>query len=188
MKETEKQGPDSMYDWAGTISFSIVIIVLIFMFVVRINGVEQYSMRPTLENSDRVLVQSLFYTPARGDIVILRKESFMNEPLVKRIIATEGQSVDIDFSTGDVFVDGKKLDEPYLDEPTYRNDGTRFPLTVPEGHVFVMGDNRNHSSDSRDPALGTVDSRMIIGRVFFRLYPFNKIGYIGSHDYETGKK
>ena len=99
--------------------------------------------------------------------MVLREESFLEEPIVKRVIATEGQTVDIDFEAGVVYVDGEALDEPYINEPTYMEEGTEFPLTVPEGCIFVMGDNRNHSSDSRDSRLGTVDTRCVLGKAVF---------------------
>ena len=106
-----------------------------------------------------------------GDIVVLRKDTFLEEPIVKRVIATEGQTVDIDFVSGAVYVDGELLEEDYINEPTYVEEGTEFPLTVPEGSIFVMGDNRNHSSDSRSSDLGTVDTRYVIGKAVFLLFP-----------------
>ena len=117
-----------------------------------------------------------------GDIVVLRKESFLPTPIVKRVVAVEGQVVDIDFSSGTVFVDGQRLHEDYINEQTFKNDGTAFPLTVPEGSVFVMGDNRNHSNDSRDVRLGTVDTRYIIGRAVFLAFPGPDAG-TGERDY-----
>ena len=130
-------------------------------------------MVPTLQDGDRLAVTAglLAGTYRPGDIVVLRKDSFLDEPIVKRVIAVGGQTVDIDFSTGSVFVDGKLLNEPYINELTFREEGTRFPLTVPEGSIFVMGDNRNHSNDSRDARLGTVDTGYVIGRAVFLLYP-----------------
>lgn len=128
-----------------------------------------------------MVLNSMFcggYQP--GDIVILRKNSFMPEPIVKRVIATEGQLVDIDFNTGSVFVDGERLNELYINEPTYTNEGTGFPLRVPEGSLFVMGDNRNASNDSRDSRLGTVDTRYVIGRAVFLIFP--------GQDVSTGKR
>ena len=125
----------------------------------------------------------------RGDIVVLRKESFLPTPIVKRVIAVEGQVVDVDFASGTVFVDGTPLQEGYTRERTFTAEGTEFPLTVPEGCVFVMGDNRNNSTDSRDPRLGTVDTRYIIGRAVFLAFPgpdagtgvrnYGRIGGIG---------
>jgi len=103
--------------------------------------------------------------------VVLRKETFMRDPIVKRVIATEGQKVDIDFSNGCVYVDDELLMEDYINELTFLEEGTEFPLTVPENSVFVMGDNRNHSSDSRDSRLGTVDTRYVIGKAVFLAFP-----------------
>ena len=104
--------------------------------------------------------------------LLARKESFENgEPIVKRVIATAGQTVDIDFNLGQVYVDGELLDEDYINDYTYREEGTVFPLTVPEGEVFLMGDNRNHSNDSRDSSLGTVDTRLLIGKAVFLVFP-----------------
>lgn len=103
--------------------------------------------------------------------MVLRKDTFLEEPIVKRVIATEGQTVDIDFDMGAVYVDGTLLKEAYINELTFLEEGTEFPLTVPEGSVFVMGDNRNHSSDSRDSRLGTVDTRYVIGKAVFLAFP-----------------
>ena len=109
-------------------------------------------------------------------------------PIVKRVIATENQTVDIDFDSGSVYVDGKLLNEPYINELTFDDEGVEFPLTVPEGSIFVMGDNRNHSNDSRDPRLGTVDTRHVIGKAVAIAFPgpdyyteerdFSRIGVI----------
>ena len=108
----------------------------------------------------------------RGDVVIAAKPAFENgEPIVKRVIATGGQTVDVDFDLGTVYVDGEELAEPYILEETHLPEGTAFPFTVPEGCVFLMGDNRNGSRDSRDPELGAVDTRCLIGRAVFLLLP-----------------
>ena len=152
---------------------SVLAVVLLFTFVIRLIGVDGHSMVPTLQDGDRLLVlSSLLYDDyAYGDIVVLRKSEFLEEPIVKRVIATEGQTVDIDFESGSVYVDGTLLDEPYVNELTFLQEGTEFPLTVPEGCIFVMGDNRNHSSDSRDARLGTVDTRYVIGKAVFLAFP-----------------
>ena len=130
-------------------------------------------MEPSLKHGDRLLVlSSLWYEDYQyGDVVVLRKESFMNDPIVKRVVATGGQSVDIDFEQGAVYVDGVELEEDYIYDYTYLEEGTEFPLTVPEGSLFVLGDNRNHSSDSRDSRLGTVDSRYVIGKAILLIFP-----------------
>ncbi len=161
------------YEWIQALVCSVLAVVLVFTFVARLIGVDGPSMVPTLQNGDRlVVVSSLLYHDYKpGDIVVARKDSFMSDPIVKRVIAVEGQTVDIDFDTGCVYVDGELLDEPYINELTLREEGTEFPLTLGEGEVFLMGDNRNRSSDSRDPSLGTVDTRYIIGKAVFLLFP-----------------
>ncbi|MCI8689976.1 MAG: signal peptidase I [Oscillibacter sp.] len=181
-EKSEKSEGRELYEWAQTLVCSVLSVVLVFTFVIRLIGVDGHSMLPTLQHGDRLMVlNSMFcggYQP--GDIVILRKNSFMPEPIVKRVIATEGQLVDIDFNTGSVFVDGERLNELYINEPTYTNEGTGFPLRVPEGSLFVMGDNRNASNDSRDSRLGTVDTRYVIGRAVFLIFP--------GQDVSTGKR
>ena len=152
-------------------------------------------MRETLQDGDILVAVSRYLAGdlSQGDIVIVRDEYFKDgQPIVKRVIATEGQTVDIDFETGIVYVDGQALDEPYINEPTYMEEGTEFPLTVPEGCIFVMGDNRNHSSDSRDSRLGTVDTRCVLGKAVFLAFPgaddvtgkreFGRIGLIDGVD------
>lgn len=189
--EAKKSRGREIYEWVQALVCSVLAVVLLFTFGVRLIGVDGHSMVPTLQDGDRLLVLNSMlcggYEP--GDVVVLRKESFYATPIVKRVIATEGQVVDIDFTSGVVYVDGRRLHEDYVNELTYKNDGTEFPLTVPEGSVFVMGDNRNHSSDSRDARLGTVDERYIIGRAVFLAFPgpdavtgereYGRIGGIG---------
>lgn len=171
-KKKEDGGKD-LYEWVQALVCSVLTVVLLFTFVIRLIGVEGHSMVPTLQDGDRLLVlNSMLYNDYKyGDIVVLRKDSFLEEPIVKRVIATAGQTVDIDFKTGSVYVDGKLLKEDYINELTLLDEGTEFPLTVPEGCVFVMGDNRNHSSDSRDSRLGTVDSRYVIGKAVVLAFP-----------------
>ncbi len=135
-------------------------------------------MEPTLWENDKLIVSDLFYTPEYGDIVVLRKDSFSVDPIVKRVIATEGQTIDIDFDLGKVYVDGVELDEPYINEPTKRDLDFDDPVTVPENHIFVMGDNRNASSDSRDADIGMVDERYIIGREIIRIFPLESFGAV----------
>ena len=165
-----------VYDWIQCIIFALVFCVLLFVFAVRMVNVVGHSMVPTLEQSDKVVISNLFYHPKQGDVVVLRKQTLMEEPIVKRIIATEGQTVDIDFDDGVVYVDGKALDEPYVNEPVH--DRENFEGKITEGCVFVMGDNRNASTDSRDARLGCVDTRYIMGRVYFTLFPVKNIGVV----------
>ena len=167
-KPEEKKSREA-YEWVQALVCSVLAVVLLFTFGARLIGVDGHSMVPTLQDGDRLLVLNSMlcggYEP--GNIVVLRKESFLPTPIVKRVIATAGQAVDIDFGSGVVYVDGRRLHEDYINELTFTAEGTEFPLTVPEGCVFVMGDNRNHSTDSRSAQLGTIDQRYIIGRAVF---------------------
>ena len=167
-----------VYDWIQCIIFALVFCVLLFVFGARMVNVVGHSMVPTLEQNDKVIISNLFYHPKQGDIVVLRKQTLMEEPIVKRIIATEGQTVDIDFDDGVVYVDGKALDEPYVSAPVHDRENFEGKITVPKGSVFVMGDNRNASTDSRDARLGCVDTRYIMGRVYFTLFPVKNIGVV----------
>ena len=174
MQEKEKKDSGrELYEWVQALVCSVLTVVLLFTFVIRLIGVDGHSMVPTLQDGDRLLVlNSILYDDYKyGDIVVLRKDTFLKDPIVKRVIATENQTVDIDFSTGSVYVDGALLKENYINELTFLEEGTEFPLTVPENSIFVMGDNRNHSSDSRDSRLGTVDNRYVIGKAVFLAFP-----------------
>ena len=163
-----------LYEWVQVLVCAVTATVLLFTFAARVVLVSGPSMRETLQHQDCLLVMNAHLCGGfeAGDIVIIRKESFKDgEPIVKRVIATEGQTVDIDFTAGAVYVDGQLLEEDYIRQPTYLEEGLEFPVTVPEGCVFVMGDNRNDSDDSRDPELGPVDTRQILGRAVFLLFP-----------------
>ena len=170
-KQTEGRGA---YEWVQALVCSVLTVVLIFTFAVRIVRVSGESMRETLQDQDMLVVLNNWLCGGyeQGDIVILQRDDFYGgEPIVKRVIATEGQTVDIDFDAGVVYVDGTALEEPYTRVPTWTQEGTEFPLTVPEGCVFVMGDNRNDSDDSRDSALGPVDTRCVLGRALLLAVP-----------------
>lgn len=172
-KEIEKSRMD-IYDWVQCIISAVLCGIFIFVFFGRTIGVEGDSMFPTLHYYDRVIMWSLFYTPKNGDIIVFRSthESFHGTPLVKRVIAVEGQTVTIDFDKGEVFVDGVMLNEPYIADLTHnRINFEDLNDPIPEGYVFVMGDNRNNSSDSRDSRIGLVDTRYILGKVLFVAIP-----------------
>lgn len=147
--------------------------VMVFTFAARIIVVSGPSMENTLWGGDLILVWGLGYTPAQGDIVVLTQENYQEDSIVKRVIATEGQRVDIDYSSNTVRVDGAALEEDYIKElmlvPGY-GEGINH-VTVPEGCIFVMGDNRNHSADSRYPDIGIVDVRCVIGRGMAVMFP-----------------
>ena len=167
-----------VYGWFQALAFALAFLLIFFTFFGRIIGVDGHSMDPTLNDQDMLYLSSFRYEPQQGDIVVLRKQTLMEEPIVKRIIATEGQTVDIDFDDGVVYVDGKALDEPYVNEPVHDRENFEGKITVPEGCVFVMGDNRNASTVSRDARLGCVDERYIMGRVYFTLFPVKNIGVV----------
>ena len=172
--EKESREDQSWYSWLRTLVCVVLATVLVFTLVVRIVRVDGQSMRETLQNGDILLTvnRHLAGELKAGDIVVIKKEYFEDgKPIVKRIIATEGQTVDIDFDAGVVYVDGEVLEEPYIREPTWLDEGLEFPVTVPEGCVFVMGDNRNNSKDSRYADLGPIDTRHILGRAVFLIWP-----------------
>lgn len=165
----------------------IIIVLLLFFRVVIVSGSSMYD---TLVNGDYLLlISNMFYRePEAGDIVVISKESFDNgEPIVKRVIATEGQTVDIDFEAGVVYVDGVALDEPYTYTPTNTSGGVEFPLTVEEGCIFVMGDNRNKSRDSRYLELGLVDTREVLGKAVLIMFPGDPDGADGSLTRDFGR-
>ena len=165
-----------VYEWAQSLITALVICILVFVFVFRLVDVVGDSMNNTLFHGDNMVVLDLPYTPKQGDIVVFRKDEYKPEALVKRVIATEGQTGEIDFDKGIVYVDGVALDEPYTADYTYIPIDFSGVQTVPEGCVFVMGDNRNRSTDSRKAEIGMVDTRLIIGKVVVVLFPLDRIG------------
>ena len=173
-----------VYDWLQCLVGAIIIGIFIFIFIGRTIGVDGISMMNTLHNGDRVVMSNLFYTPKPGDIIVFQTgyDNFDGSPLVKRVIAIEGQTVEINFECGHVFVDGVLQCEPFIKEPTHAKGQFEGFETVRSGHVFLMGDNRNHSSDSRDSRIGQVDTRMILGEVLFILIPGNDIH--GNRDWD----
>ena len=166
----EKEEPFSLFDMLQSVCAAVVFGILIFIFIFHVTTVRGSSMNDTLLGGDRLFTSDLFYTPEQGDIVIFRTP-YYDEPLIKRVIAVGGQTVDIDFQTGAVYVDGILQQENYIKEPTRTSNGFSGPLTVPEGMLFVMGDNRNNSNDSRLPAIGCIDVRAVQGKAFFILMP-----------------
>ena len=156
------------------LSVVLCVVLIVFLFCFRIAVVDGSSMKNTLVDGDLVLLvnSAVAGEPKQGDIIVASKSSYANgAPIIKRVIATEGQKVDINFATGTVSVDGVVLDEPYISSATTNFEGVTFPYTVEEGCVFVLGDNRGNSKDSRDPDIGTIDCREIVGKAFFLLSP-----------------
>ncbi len=170
-----------LYDWIQCVVGALVVGILIFMFGVRVVNVQGHSMEPTLLDTDMILTSNLFYTPKNGDVVVFQTDTYGADPLVKRVIAVGGQTVDIDFDAGVVYVDGVALDEPYIAEPTYTPEDFTGEVTVPEGRLFLMGDNRNRSTDSRRSTIGMVDRRCVIGKVLCVVVPAADI--VSGRDY-----
>lgn len=199
-KKSQKKDPkkiiDDIFELAEAVIFSIFLVLLIFTYIFRISEVAGHSMEPTLHEADRVLMQPMFYSLEQNDIVIINS-SKLEKLIVKRIIALEGQTVDIDFSEGIVYVDGKPLDEQvyetddegnsllltadhFVNTLTTTDMGAfeSYPVTVPEGYVFVLGDNRNISKDSKHVDLGFVPVEEILGEVVMRIYPRSDFGLV----------
>lgn len=178
-KTSGEKGAQSVYSWVQALVIALAVLMLLFTFFTRLIGVDGSSMRPTLTHGDLMVVQHAGYTPKQGDVVIATQPTFSTTPIVKRVIAVGGQTVDIDYSTSTVYVDGVALEEPYLGEameyPFWVNN---THIEVPEGKLCLMGDNRNHSTDSRAPEIGVVDERSIIGHVLWVVFPFSNFGVV----------
>lgn len=181
----------SIYDWVETFCYAMALMVVLFLLVCRYVTVDGDSMRETLHDSDKLIISDLGYTPETGDIVVVKVPAYQN-PIIKRVIATEGQEVEIDFENWTVKVDGVLLEEDYINRDV-NYDGVNddryvwmasptgervLRFTVEPGKLFVMGDNRNHSTDSRSSIVGQVDERQVLGRVLLRLFPFSAFGTV----------
>ncbi len=176
-QDKKEQKIPAAYEIVSILITALVVIMIIFTFVFRFVGVVGNSMLPTLEDNDWLLVRAINTGYEQGDIVISSQPNSFNEPIVKRVIATGGQRVNINFEEGIVYVDGKPLQEDYIAELTTTKMDVKFPIIVPEGELFVLGDNRNDSTDSRSTAVGTLDERYIIGKVVFRILPLDGFKY-----------
>lgn len=186
---------DDLTDMIESVVYATFLVLLVFTFLFRIATVEGTSMEPTLQEGDRLIVSNLMYQPESGDIVIINsqnahlfsdesetdvyKSAGLDKRIVKRVIAMEGQTVDIDFDLGIVYVDGIQVYENYIADLTTRDEGAfDYPITIPDGYMFVMGDNRLWSKDSRHPEVGLIDNNDIAGHVVLRISPFDKFGFV----------
>ena len=204
--EQEEKQPSligDLLDIIESVISSVFFVVLLFAFVCRPVTVDGRSMLPTLEDKDKLILVSAFYTPTVGDVVVVNnqysntfvpgsKTELQQGPgippnpdagsikrIIKRIIAKGGQEINIDFEKGIVYVDGKALSESYINAPTYLDEGAfTYPFVIPDGYVFVMGDNRNNSADSRDERVGLIKEDDVIGKVFVRVHPFDRFGLV----------
>ena len=185
--EEESQPSEDLFYWLHSLTTMLVCLVIAFTFFGRLTRVDGTSMTNTLQDGQMLLVWSLGYQPEQGDIVVLNKTiatHLQGVAIVKRVIAVGGQTVDIDYDTNTVYVDGTALDEPYIKEPMIDMRGRELfggtHFEVPEGSIFVMGDNRNGSDDSRDSRIGTIDEDYVLGKAVLSLFPFSTFGLL-SH-------
>lgn len=182
-------------EWLEILVSAVIAVVIIFSLIFRIATIDGDSMKNTLhggnaftgEVADKVIITDFAYTPAQGDIVVISRniensieaQERSDSPIIKRVIAVGGQTVDIDFESGIVYVDGNRLEEDYISTPTKNRGDVEFPLYVPEGYIFVLGDNRAESLDSRYSQIGEnglVDTRYVLGHAVFRIFPLDRIG------------
>ena len=174
----------ALYEWCDALVYALVAIIIIFTVFCKITNVIGTSMLSTLHEKDTLIVSKLGYEPDHGDIVVISMDNeYFQKPIVKRIIAMGGETVNIDFDTHEVSVTGtdgvtRVLEEDYINEETRLAADMVFPLYIPEGYVFVMGDNRNRSTDSRDSRVGLIDERRIMGRVILRVFPLKDFGVV----------
>lgn len=167
-------------EWLDTLVSAIIIVVLLFTFFFRMVGISGSSMEDTLQDGDRVIISTAFYTPRQGDVIVVSRDYIKDEngespePIIKRIIATEGQEVFLDYENNCVYVDGELLDEPYVKGFLSKSSNPiQNPHVVEEGHVFVLGDHRTVSHDSRAAEVGDIDCHYILGKAVLRIYPFS---------------
>lgn len=167
-----------VYDAVATLETAVIILILLFSLVLRPAAVIGNSMLPNFSGGDRVACVHSFSGYERGDVIIISHATRKDESIIKRVIAVGGDTVDIDFYKGTVSVNGQVLDEPYVNTPTNLSYDMTFPVTVPEGKLFVLGDNRNDSLDSRSTDIGFINENKVLGKVVFRFYPFDRIKII----------
>lgn len=188
----KKRAAAELLDWFDTVVTSIVAIIVIFALVTRLSTVDGGSMKPTLYDQERLMITDFCYEPAYNDIVVLWTDNLFNEltgemgeAIVKRVVGLPGDTIRVDTEEGAVYRNGERLETEEIDGIIYEDghmiqDYTTEPysmeVTVPDGHIFVMGDNRNNSVDSRDGRVGLVDMNYIIGKAYLRVAPLERFG------------
>ena len=178
-KVNDKKVTDYMFDLTRTIIFVFAFMSVIFTFIIRDANVVGNSMLDTLHSDDKVLMTNFMYKPKCGDIVAINAENQIEKRIIKRVIATEGQTLVVDYSKNAVYVDGIQIDEPYVSSITREpSNPLQVPYVIPEGYIFVMGDNRIISLDSRDKSIGLVSVNDVIGKAQFIVYPFDRFTYL----------
>lgn len=173
-------GVANVFDWIKSVIFALVIVIFCLNFFFRLVDVKGTSMVETLQNRDKLIVTNFNYTPKPNDIVVISHGKEYNEPIVKRVIATEGQTLKLDYENDRIIVDGVVIDEPYLDISTFCNVEADYeiPEVIPDGMIFVMGDNRGVSMDSRDSRIGLISVDNVIGKAQFVVFPFSDLKYL----------
>lgn len=178
-KVNDKKVTDYMFDLTRTIIFVFAFMSVIFTFIIRDANVVGNSMLDTLHSDDKILMTNFMYKPKCGDIVAINAENQIEKRIIKRVIATEGQTLVVDYSKNAVYVDGIQIDEPYVSSITRESSNPlQIPYVIPEGYIFVMGDNRIISLDSRDKSIGLVSVNDVIGKAQFIVYPFDRFTYL----------
>lgn len=169
-----------VFDWIRCVIFAIAIVVVCLTFVFRLVEVDGGSMNDTLFSGDKIIVTNLFYTPHNNDVVVISHGSKYAKPIIKRVIAVEGQTVKLDYENEKIFVDGIEISEPYIKGTTFSGNwgDNHIPDVIPEGKIFVMGDNRLVSMDSRSTEIGLIDVENVIGKAQVVVFPFNHFGYV----------
>ena len=185
----KKRFAEMAFDWVEIFASAFLTVILLFTFILRLVTVDGPSMQETLHKSDNLIISHLFYKPQQGDIVVIEvPNKQQDKPIIKRVIATEGQTIEFDFDNWLVKVDGVLLDEPYVNYEfgkAMKNESISREnpvIKVEPGKIFVMGDNRNNSLDSRDSSIGQVEVRNVVGRVLIRIFPLNKFGFVKPNE------